>query len=164
MIFKQHLFHFKIILTPEELTKDFESILLQKVKDEYEGKAVENYGIIKIVEKIIKIEEERIMDPIPNVLFKIKVVVKSYIPMKDDIIIMKIEKIIPYGIFLQMDSFRVLIPISNLDENVRIDVGKSAIILKENQEFKKDMDLQIQLQEIRYEKNGYNCLAKVYYE
>ena len=164
MIFKEHIFHFKIILTPEELTKDFKSILLQKVKEEYEGKAIENYGLIKSVEKIIKIEEERILDPVPNVLFHIKVGVISYIPIKDDIIDMKIEKIIPYGIFLQMESFRVLIPISNLDQNVRIDVGKSAIIIKEKEEYKKDMNLQIQLQEIRYEKNGYNCLAKVHYE
>lgn len=163
MIFKEHIFHFKIILTPEELTKDFKCILLKKVKEEYEGKAIENYGLIKSVERIVKIEEERILDPIPNVLFHIKVAVISYIPIKDDIINMKIEKIISYGIFLQMQSFRVLIPLSNLDENVRIDIGKSAVIVKEKQEFKKDMDLQIKLQEIRYEKNGYNCLAKVDY-
>lgn len=164
MILKDRDFSFKIVLSPHELNGNYKSILLEKLRNEYEGKAIENYGLIQKVKNIVEIQEEKIMDPIPNVFFKVKACISSYIPVANDVITMTIEKIIPYGIFLQMDFFRVLIPLSNLDENVRIDVKNSALVVKNEKQYKQEMDIQIQLQEIRFEKNGYNCLAKVYYE
>ena len=164
MIFRDRDFSFKIVLCPHELNGNYKSILLEKLRNEYEEKAMENYGLIQKVKKITEIQEEKIMDPIPNVFFCVRACICSYIPVPNDIITMTIEKIIPYGIFLQMDFFRVLIPLSNLDENVRIDVKNSALVVKNEKQYKQDMDIQIQLQEIRFEKNGYNCLAKVYYE
>lgn len=164
MIFKNDYFYFKVTLYPQDLDYNYKSTILNRLKQEYEGKAIENYGLIRSIKKIVKIEEEKIMDPIPNVFFNVKALIYSYIPRQNDIIKMTIEKIIPYGIFLQMDFFRVLIPLSNLDENVRIDVKNSSLIIKEEKIYKQGMDIEIQLQEIRFEKNGYNCLAKVYYD
>lgn len=164
MLFSDKLFDFQIILSPEDLNYNYKEILLKKLKEEYEGKAVENYGFIEKVKKIVKIEEEKIMDPIPNGFFIVKTCVASYIPSQNDIITMQIGKIIPYGIFLQKPFFRVLIPISNFDENVRIDIQEAALVVKETQIYKQNMEISIQLQEIRFEKDGYNCLAKVYYE
>ncbi len=164
MIFEDNEFSFKIVLTPNDLNGNYKKLLVEKLKNEYEGKAVENYGLIKSVKRIIRIEDEKIMDPIPNVFFLVRACVSSYIPRQNDIITMIIEKIIPYGIFLQMDFFRVLIPLSNLDENVRIDVQNSAVVVKNKEHYKERNEISIQLQEIRFEKNGYNCLAKVYYQ
>jgi DNA-directed RNA polymerase subunit E'/Rpb7 len=163
MIFKPRKFRFQIVLFPEDLSIHFQDVLLKKLKNLYEGKAIENYGLIESVRKIINIEEEKIMDPIPNVYFDIHALVTSYIPSSGDVISMQIEKIIPYGIFLQKPFFRVLIPLSNLDENVRIDTSSLSVIVKEEKKYKQDMFIDIQLQEIRFEKDGYNCLAKVSY-
>ena len=85
----------------------------------------------------------------PCIYFIINTKVSIYYPKKDDIIVIPIYKILNYGIYIQKDSFRVLIPNSSKDNAI------------DYKNFKVGQHIKIQLTEIRFEKQGFHCLANI---
>lgn len=139
----------RIILKCEEQSKNYKCLLKQKLKEEYEKKAFEKYGIIDEIIDIESIHHEELMRTTPCVYFIINTKVSIYYPKKDDIIIVPIYKILTYGIYIQKDSFRVLIPNSSKENSF------------DYKNLKVGQDIKIQLTEIRFEKQGFHCLANI---
>jgi DNA-directed RNA polymerase subunit E'/Rpb7 len=139
----------RIILKCDEQSKNYKSLLKQKLKDEYEKKAFEKYGIIDEIIDIESIHHEELMRTSPCVYFIINTKVSIYYPKKDDIITIPIYKILNYGIYIQKDSFRVLIPNSSKENAI------------DYKNFQVGQNITIQLTEIRFEKQGFHCLANI---
>ena len=139
----------RIILTCDEQNKNYKHLLKQKLKDEYEKKAFEKYGIIDEIIDIESIHHEELMQTTPCVYFIINTKVSIYYPRKDDIIIIPIYKILNYGIYIQKDSFRVLIPNSTKENAI------------DYKNYKVGQDIKIKLTDIRFEKQGFHCLANI---
>jgi DNA-directed RNA polymerase subunit E'/Rpb7 len=149
-----------VILNCDELGSDYLCLLKKKLKDEYEKKAFEKYGIIDEIIEIDSIHYEELMKIQPCIYFILNTIVSIYYPEKNDIITVSVHKILNYGIYIQKDSFRVLIP--NVPSSYKIIKEKNDLVyVNDKNVIKANSEITIQLTEIRFEKQGFHCLANL---
>lgn len=161
MIFTETIFKLPIILRCDEHNKNYLTTIKNKLKCEYEKKAFETFGIIDEIKEIVDIHHEELMTVQPSVHFIVNTLVKTYYPKKNDVINVEIYKILKYGIYIQKDSFRVLIPIQADKHQVQEENGE--LIFQTNSRTIRPKDeITIQLVDIRYENTGFNCLANLF--
>lgn len=159
MIFKKKIIRLSVYLESHEQCKEYKSLLLQKLKKNYEKKAFEKYGIINSVESIDKIYYEEMMKTVPTIFFIIDTVVETYFPKKDDKIKLEITKILNYGIFLECSSFRVLIP--SLPSTFSLEKDHDYYYKKKDGIIKVGDEIEFIITDVRFEKAGFHCLAKI---
>lgn len=159
MKFEEKIIRLSIYLESHEQCKEYKSLLLQKLKENYEKKAFEKYGIINSIISMDKIYYEEMMKTTPTIYFLIDTKVETYFPKKEDKIELEITKILNYGIFLECSSFRVLIP----------SVPSSYELKKDDELYYKNKDkiikigskIEFIITDVRFEKAGFHCLAKI---
>ena len=160
MKFTESIIKLSVILKCDEQNKDYLSLLKKKLIMEYEKKAFEKYGIIDEILDIESVHYEELMKTQPSVYFIINTRVRIYYPTKDDIIKVQIYKILNYGIYIQKDSFRVLIP--TLPPSFTLHKENGHLIYKnDTKTIQAEDEITIQLTEIRFEKHGFHCLANL---
>ena len=76
MIFEEKIIRLSVYLESNEQCKEYKSLLLKKLKENYEKKAFEKYGIINSVSSIHKICYEEMMKTNPSIFFLIDTVVE----------------------------------------------------------------------------------------
>jgi DNA-directed RNA polymerase subunit E'/Rpb7 len=158
MKFIESVIKLSTILNCNEQNKDYLSTIKKKLDLEYGKKAFEKYGIIDEIIEIKSIHYEELMNTQPSVYFIVNTLVRTYYPKKDDIITVEIYKILSYGIYIQKESFRVLIP--TLPPSYKIYKEDGNLVYKSDHKTIKTNDtICIQLTDIRYEKQGFHCLA-----
>lgn len=159
MKFEEKIIRLSIYLESHEQCKEYKSLLLKKLKENYEKKAFEKYGIINSIISMDKIYYEEMMKTNPTIYFLIDTKVETYFPKKEDKIELEITKILNYGIFLECFSFRVLIP----------SVPSSYELKRDNELYYKNKDkiikigskIEFIITDVRFEKAGFHCLAKI---
>ena len=81
---------------------------------------------------------------------------------------LKINKIFPYGLFFIQEHIRILVPTNYINKkkfSIETDTDENNTHFLMDKEKKLiytvDSDIEIELFEIRFEKEGFNCLAKI---
>ena len=153
-----------IVLSPSDLIYDIEDIVFQKVISKMKSFAFEEHGIITDIKEIKSIEHQRITE-ISTAIFTVALIlVDCYKPRVHDIIQCKIRKIFNYGLFFSENELRILIPISTIQSDWTLEKVKDDYILrntKTNATLSSNSEVPIQIQDVRFEKNGFSCIAKM---
>ena len=106
-----------------------------------------------------KIIKEEMMKIIPTVQFLLETSVELYYPMTDDIIQMKISKILTCGIFLQESCFRVLLPVLPME----YEISKEHSLFFEHkvtgERLQENDTIELKITSVRFEKNSFHCLG-----
>lgn len=163
-LFKNQIINIRLYLEPKQLNKNYQETLYDLVCDKIEKKCKKNYGYIN---KVISIKEcvyEEIMKMIPNVYFLMQVNIETYMPSIGDKIKINIEFIFNHGIFGSFEKIKVLIPIQNCS-NYSLKQEFSQLILANNKNqkniIKKDDIIEIEITNVRFEKENFSCLGKI---
>lgn len=151
-----------VYLLPHEQRNNFRTILLEKLKSQYEKKAFEYYGIIENIINIEEISHEEMMKIVPTVHFRLKANVITYVPTLEDVLTMPITKILSCGIYIEDNCFRVLL--SRFPSGYTAQKHESGIILSHDVSsttIKAGTSIQFKLLSIRFEKNSFHCLGDI---
>lgn len=159
MIFEKKVIRLSVYLESHEQCKEYKVLLLKKLRENYEKKAFEKYGIINSIISIDKIYYEEMMKTTPTIYFLIDTVIETYYPKKEDIIKLKINKILNFGIFLECDSFRVLIP--TVPSSYQLEKEKDFYYKTERGNINIGDEIEFIITDVRFEKGGFHCLAKI---
>lgn len=159
MFFEKKIIRLSVYLESYEHCKEYKSLLLKKLKENYEKKAFEKHGIINSIISIDNIYYQEMMKINPTIYFLVDTVVETYFPKKDDIINLKISKILNYGIFLECDSFRVLIP--SIPSSYQLEKDKDFYYKTEKGSIHIGDEIKFKITDVRFEKAGFHCLAKL---
>lgn len=159
MLFEKKTIRLSVYLESHEQCKEYKSLLLKKLKEYYEKKAFEKYGIINTVLSIENIHYEEMMKTNPTIYFLTDTVVETYFPKKEDIIKLEITKILSYGIFLERSSFRVLIP--SVPSSYKLEKDIDFFYKTNKGDIKIGDEIEFVITDVRFEKAGFHCLAKI---
>ena len=159
MIFEKKVIRLSVYLESHEQCKGYKTLLLHKLRENYEKKAFEKYGIINSIISIEKIHYEEMMKTNPTIYFLIDTLVETYYPKKEDKIKLEISKILNFGIFLECDSFRVLIP--SVPSFYKLEREKELYYKTENGTINIGDKIEFLITDVRFEKAGFHCLAKI---
>lgn len=152
-----------LILTPEHLNQNIHNLIFNILKNQCENTCIKNIGFIKKVIKIKEIVHDEIMKMTPNLNIRILLEIESYLPKIGDKIKIKVDLIFSHGIFANFNSLKVLIPIHHCGNYSLIqDFAESYLKNKgTNQTIKKNDIIEIEITNIRFEKENYSCLGKI---
>lgn len=131
-----------LTLQSSDLKCNMLSIINSKLREQYEKKAFE-FGIVKKINKINTILKEQITNINANLYIVLEINVKIYVPQIYDKIEMKIKKILPYGIYLEIDPF-----------------VKCLISTEDVQNFTIDDKINVILSDIRFDSDSFHCIGK----
>ena len=153
----------RFCLAPEHFDAHYRDHLLQAIREKYENKSFKEYGYILEIQAIERILNEEIMSMVPNVFFMVHVRALLYLPRVKDRLEVQIDKIFHHGVFIMEDKIRILIPIAlSTEYEVQKDFSSFYLLNTTTQKtFRKDDHLQVELVEVRFEKDGFSCIASV---
>ena len=164
MLYEDTLLDTEIYLETEHINANYKDYLLQKLKTQHEGTASEQFGIVKSIDEIKMLEQKRILDNSTYVIFHATILAHRYKPKKKDLLHIPITKITLYGIFISDHQIRILIPQAYLNEDYMIERQDAIFILKccsSNKVFYEGDKIPVEIQDIKFEKNGFSCLALI---
>lgn len=159
MLFEKKIIRLSVYLNSQELCREYKYLLLDKLKENYEKKAFEKYGIINKVLSIENIYYEEMMKTNPNIYFLINTNVETYFPVKDDEIELEISKILTYGIYLERECFHILIP--SLPTSFELKKDKELYYSSNGKDIRVGHKIKFRISSVRYEKSGFHCLGKI---
>uniref|UniRef100_A0A6C0IEC2 RNA polymerase Rpb7-like N-terminal domain-containing protein n=1 Tax=viral metagenome TaxID=1070528 RepID=A0A6C0IEC2_9ZZZZ len=153
----------RFCLAPEYFDADYKDHLLNSIREKYENKSFKEYGYILEIQEIERILNEEIMSMVPNVFFMVQVRALLYLPRVGDRLEVQIDKIFHHGIFIMENKIRILIPIA-LSTEYEVQKDFSSFYLLNTQThktYRKDDRLHVELVEVRFEKDGFSCIASI---
>jgi DNA-directed RNA polymerase subunit E'/Rpb7 len=155
-------------LEPSQLDHSFSDHLLKKIKKEWEGKCDRRYGMIVEIVKIGRVVRQCVMEIIPNVIFMVEAIIRTYSPKVGDVMQVSVDKILSHGLFAHpFPKIRVFIPLMYHPQyrySKDFTSGFLDLIQKSSElpnRIKITDSINILLKEIRFEKDGYSCLAQI---
>lgn len=153
----------EVSLAPEFLDRHYEDNIFKALVDKYEGKCLSELGYILKVLKTGKMISDEIGSIMPSVLVVMEVQLMVFLPTRGMRLTVSIDIIFNHGIFANRDKVRILVPMTFLkDWNVHKDFTSHKLIHeKEGTILKQGAKITIELQEVRYEKDGYSCIGSL---
>ena len=116
-MFYEVLVEDKIHLYPYELTDKKEEVILNKLREKYEGKIDKGLGVIISINEIEHIESDYIEIGEPYIKYKTHFKVISFKPEINEIIENRIKSVVNFGVFIDVGPIEGLIHISQLGED-----------------------------------------------
>lgn len=162
MEYEKTIVETKVYLEPENVNDNYQDYLLSKLRHSYEQSANESIGIIKTVDEIDRVKESHIMENSTFIVFTLDVKIDRYMPKIDDFLNISITKLTSYGIFYAEKQIRILIPNTYLPDYYALEKENSTFVLKNLKDgkcYRNNDLLLIKINEIKFEKNGFSCLA-----
>lgn len=152
-----------ISLEPGMLNQEYKENILSSLKQKYEKKCLSKYGFIHEIKRIVKIQSDEIGSIFPTSNLIAATELTCFLPRINMRFEIRISIILVHGIFCYMDKIRILIPIANLAHwELQKDFTSQKLINKiDHRILKKDDVILIRLEEVRFEKDGYSCIAKL---
>lgn len=152
-----------ISLDPGMLNQHYKENILSSLKKKYEKKCLSKHGFIHEIQRIVKIQSDEIGSIFPTSNLIAATDLTCFLPIINMEFEISISIILVHGIFCYMDKIRILIPMANLkDWELQKDFTSQKLINKKDSRIlKKDDVIMIRLEEVRFEKDGYSCIAKL---
>lgn len=158
---KQLSIPLEVSLAPQSLDCNYRENIRTALIERYEGNCIAGLGyIIKII-NAGRIISDTIGSMTPNALLAVDVDLMSFLPQEGMCMKVNIDIIFTHGIFAYRDKIRILIPISSLKEwTLHKDFTAHKLINKTTGIIlRKGNTISIELQEVRFEKDGYSCIG-----
>lgn len=155
-----------VLLEPSHL-KNVKATLMDKVSSTLKNKPFEEYGIITDIKEIVSVKNQEISEISTHINMIVDVSVEYYKPAIGNILKFPIKKIFNYGLFFSEHEMRILIPISTIPDKWKLEKEDENYILvcqKNENEIEKlriNNVVSIEITDIRFEKNGFSCIAKL---
>ena len=153
-----------IVLSPSDLKYDIKDVVLNRVVSKMKALAFEDHGIITDIKSIKNIEYQRVTETSTAIFTVALIVVNCYKPKVQDTLKCNIRKIFNYGLFFSDRELRVLVPISSLNSEWDLIKTNDDYILENkvtNEKLTNNSEVEIKIQDVRFEKNGFSCIAKM---
>ena len=153
----------RFCLAPEYFDAKYKDHLLRAIREKYENKSFKEFGFILEIPRILQILNEEVMSMVPNVFFMVKVEALLYMPNVRDQLEVKIDKIFPHGVFIMEDKVRILIPLA-LCPLYKVEKDFSSFYLlntETHKVYRRDDVIKVELVELRFEKDGFSCIASI---
>lgn len=148
-------------LAPQYADAQYKDHLFSFIQKKYEKKTLREYGFIYKIICIQKILHHEIMSIYPNIFFILEIRVLLYYPKIGDRLELPIHKVFEHGIYFIEDKIRIIAPtIFCVPCKVEKDFT-SYYIQCGTKIFKRGDTISIELIEIRFEKDGFSCLARL---
>lgn len=157
-------------LSPENMDKNYMTHLYRNIEKDFQHKCHAEHGLILKILRIDKIVSHYITDMIPNASFIVNVCIQTYQPVIGNVLNIPVDKILHHGLFCNVFSkIRIFIPFSYIPQYVYTkDFTSSYLELVDKKSplipkiIRKNDVISVLLKEVRYEKDGYSCLAEIF--
>jgi hypothetical protein len=147
-----------IPLEPNKLDCNLYKHLLEKINNTFLNRCDQEYGYIVKIYDNVTILSNIISSTSPNVIFKVKFGIKSIKPETGKKYKCKVCMVFPNGIIAEIENkIKVVIPINKLTEYT----FEKTCFKKDNITISKNDDLDIVIDMVKYEKQNFNCIARV---
>lgn len=147
MQFYKNFIDVELCVPSSKISSDMREYIITLLKNEYEKKAFEKFGIINQIIKIMELTKIDVSNIEGNLNLNFKLLVESYVPKIYDEIKIPIKKILSCGIFLEEPNIKILV--SDYDKTKILKEGDNILIV---------------LTDIRFEKDSFHCLANIHEE
>jgi len=149
------------------MNHQYKKLLFEKIEKDLYQYSSDEHGIVLKVIQIDNIVNSMIMDMIPNAVFIANVLVKTYIPRRGHILLTRIDKVVCHGLYSNpYHRLKIFVPIIYNPEYRYVKNFASSFLESVNplvspKTIHKNDHIELLIKEIRFEKDGYNCLAKI---
>jgi len=117
MGYKKYTIEGIVSIAPQRLSGELKDIILDQLCNDYEGVIDKNIGIIVTVTEVISNDIGEIVPADPNVFFKVKFSVISYLPKLHEIVNGNVSQATDFGAFIKMGPFEGLCHVSQVMED-----------------------------------------------
>ena len=142
MKFQESIIETQVLVSSSSIGPNMETNIIEKLRKDLENKAFEEYGIVDSIISIEKIIKTEVCNLNADIMLYLSIKISSYMPKNYDVLSIPIKKILPCGIFCEKQNIKVLI--------------SDAV----NTEKKEKDEIEIILEDIRFDKDSFLCLAK----
>lgn len=117
MGYKKYTIEGIVSIAPQRLSGELKDIILDQLCNDYEGVIDKNIGVIVAVTDVISHDIGEIVPADPNVFFKVKFSVVSYLPKLHEIVSGNVSQATDFGAFIKMGPFEGLCHVSQVMED-----------------------------------------------
>lgn len=117
MGYKKYTIEGIVSIAPQRLSGELKDIILDQLCNDFEGVIDKNIGVIVAVTEVISHDIGEIVPADPNVFFKVKFSVVSYLPKLHEIVSGNISQATDFGAFIKMGPFEGLCHVSQVMED-----------------------------------------------
>lgn len=151
-----------IILSPNELTKNLDDIILDKLNAKYSNKCIKKYGYILEVEEF-KHDCNIIMSRVNQDMYvKCNVKILSIIPRINQIYYGIVKIVYPQGIFIKLlNIFDTLIPFEFMTKKNYKFVNGSFVHQINGHVISVESFVNVKIIDMNYDKKNFNCIAEL---
>ena len=150
----------KVYIKPEHLSHDVEVKILNKLKFSLEDKCTKQYGYIISVNRLVSISDNIISNTSGNIIFEVQCEIEYLKPIIGEHYEAKVIMIFQDGVVVKVqDRFTVFIRSNNMNEYEFDKIAGS--YKKGKKEIQVDDDINMEIINIRYEKQNYDGIGKL---
>ena len=150
-----------IELSPSSLHQGYFNDIYNNLCDKYRDTCTKDNGYIIDILDDLKLNSNRISNNTANIIFNVSFTAKILKPEIGNEIKCSVDMLSWHGIFAGINKLKVLIP-ENALTNYYFDQQNSKYVNKKSKsEIKNGDEITIELTDIRYTKNNYNCIGKL---
>lgn len=153
-----------VLLNPSELNENWKSTLVDHIKKKYINCTKQHGYITKIVSISNKITSQINSDTC-YIKFNVNFIAEHILPAPGKTLECTVNMLFGHGIFAEIsDKIKILIPIASLKDYKFDNKNHSFIPIDKKstkQPISKGDKVKIEISEIKYEKNRYNCIGNL---
>ena len=109
MGYKKYTIEGIVSIAPQRLSGELKDIILDQLCNDYEGVIDKNIGVIVAVTDVISHDIGEIVPADPNVFFKVKFSVVSYLPKLHEIVSGNVSQATDFGAFIKWVHLKVFV-------------------------------------------------------
>lgn len=151
-----------VILSPNELDKNLDSIIMEKLNAKYANKCIKKYGYILEVEEF-KHDSNIIVSRVNQDMYvKCSVKILSIIPEVNQVYYGIVKIVYPQGIFIRLlNIFDTLIPYEVLNKKNYKFVAGSFVHQVDGTVISTGSFVNVKIVDMNYNKKNFNCIAEL---
>lgn len=142
----------------EDLNEFIMHTLLKKMKEKFDNKCYKEHGYIKSVNSVIDIVDNYSSRTSKKEVFIVKASGERLLPRINMILNAKIEKVLKIGVYLILESLRILVPLKNLKD---CSVDGSNIVFPSGTRKEVGDFIDIKILEIKYENKKFMAIGEI---
>lgn len=132
--------------------------ILCKMKERFENTCFKEYGYIKKIDSIVNVVDNYSSRTTNKEIFIVKAKGERLLPKINMLLNAKIEKVLKIGIYLILESLRILIPLKNLKD---CNIEGSNIVFPSGSRKQVGDFIDIRILEIKYENKKFMAIGEI---
>ena len=150
----------KISIDPKFLDSNISYHILQKIRQNMEGKCTLDYGYIISVNKIVELGENIVAPANSLVVYDVKYEAVTIKPEKGMELSGEICMVFQHGVFADiLKKLKVLIPVGSMEEYTFS--GDSFVSKEDDENIEVGSEVNIRITMVKYEKKSFSCIGEL---